>query len=109
VISIYFMAALLLSAAAFLHTRSIDPELRPQSPMTDAIWRIISRVTHLAWMGLIVWGGFELHWTQPVAAFIGSLAVNAVIARLRPLPVWPGLSMLMAAAGFAAAARVVFG
>ena len=29
--------------------------------------------------------------------------------RVRPMPIWPGLSMLLGAVGFAAASRVVFG
>lgn len=107
--SLYFMAMLLLSAAAFIHSRATEPELRPESPMTDAVWRIISHACLAAWLALIVWGALRLHWTQPLSGVIGSLGVNAIIMRVRPMPIWPGLSMLLGAAGFAAASRAVFG
>jgi hypothetical protein len=107
--SSYFVALLLLSAAAFIHSRAEDPELRPASPMTDAIWRIMSHACLMAWVALIVWGALKLHWSQPVSGVIGSLGVNALIMRLRPLPIFPGISMLFAASGVAAATRAVFG
>ena len=59
-----------------------------------------------------LWPGLDqiaISLRDVVAAFIGSIAVNAFIAYRGPRPAWPGLSMLLAAVGFGLAATAVWG
>ena len=99
--SFYFFAMLLLSGAAFIQSKSAAPELRPASVQADYAWRLLGKATFAAWLALIVWGAFTLHWSQPVAGVLGSLGFNAFLARRGPRPFWPGLSMLCGVAGLA--------
>ncbi|MBR0654826.1 multidrug DMT transporter permease [Plastoroseomonas arctica] len=104
----YFFAVLLLSGAAFIQSKSSAPELRPESPLANTAWRLLGKACFVAWLALIIWGALRLHWSQPLAAVVGSLAFNAFLARLGPRPFWPGLSMLCGVAGLALAGFTVF-
>lgn len=97
--SAYFLAVLLLSGAAFIHSKSAAPELRPAAPLADRLWRWLGRACFWAWLGLLVWGAVRLHWSQPLAGLLGSLGFNALLARIGPRPIWPGLSMLCGTVG----------
>ena len=105
--STYFMAMMLLSGGSFIHTRSGAPEMRPASATSDMVWRVLGKVSLWAWIGLIVYGFARFHWSQPVAAVMASLAVNALIAARGPRRTWPMLSYLFCTVGLAAGAVVV--
>jgi hypothetical protein len=105
----YFLAMMLLSGGAFIHSKSGAPEMRPASAASDMVWRILGRVSLWAWFGLIVLGFVRFHWSQPVAAVLASLAVNALIAARGPRRTWPMLSYLFCTLGLAAGAMVVLG
>lgn len=97
--SLYFLAMMLLSGGSFIRTRSGAPEMRPASAASDIVWGVIARAAFWMWLGLIIWGFLHYHWSQPVAAVMMSLAVNALIAVRGPMRSWPGLSLLFCAAG----------
>lgn len=105
--STYFMAMMLLSGGSFIRTRSGAPEMRPASAASDMVWGILAKAAFWAWLGLIVYGFYRFHWSQPVAAVMASLAVNALIAMRGPRRTWPMLSYLFCTVGLAAAAVVV--
>ena len=99
------IAALLLSVAAYIHTRSADPRMRPENPVADLVWRGLSFAALLGWGALIVRGYVEGHWADATAALLGSFALNWYFGHYRgPKPAWPGLSMLFAVAGLGLAA-----
>lgn len=97
----------LLSIGAFIHSKSPAPEMRPASPVASKFWHWLSRAALITWIGLIVWGFRELHWSQPVAAVMVSLVGNGVIAMRGPRNAWPMLSMLFCLLGLAAAAIIL--
>ena len=107
VVTLYYAAMVLLSIGAFIHSKSPAPEMRPASEAASEFWRWLARATLIAWVALIVWGFRELHWSQPVAATMVSLAANGVIAMRGPRDAWPMLSMLFCALGLAAAAIIL--
>ena len=98
------IAALLLSVAAYIHTRSTDPAMRPASPLADLFWRGLSFVALIAWGALIVRGFARAHWADATAALLGSFALNWYIGHRGPRPTWPGLSMLFGMVGLGLAA-----
>ncbi|NKC32182.1 hypothetical protein [Falsiroseomonas selenitidurans] len=97
--SAFFVAALLLSVAAYLHTSSTRPEMRPAHPLIDLLWRVLSFAALLAWAGLLLRGFYERHWSDAVAALLGSFAVNWWFGHRGPKPAWPAVSMLFAVSG----------
>jgi hypothetical protein len=103
----YILPMLLLSGAAFIHSESAAPELRPSSHAADGAWKILGKASSYAWIALLVWGALRLPWWQPLAAFLGSLAVNALIAQRGPRAAWPGLSMVLAVVGLGLAGWAV--
>lgn len=105
--SYYFMAMMLLSAGSFIRSRSAAPEMRPASQVGDLVWSLAARAAFLMWLALIVWGFVHYHWSQPVAAVMVSLAVNALIAMRGPMRTWPGLSLLFCVAGLLSAAAAL--
>ncbi|WP_198373362.1 multidrug DMT transporter permease [Roseomonas rosulenta] len=105
--STYFMATMLLSGGSFIRSRSAAPEMRPASAASDMVWGILARLSLLSWIGLMIFGFVYFHWSQPVAAVMASLAVNALIAARGPRRTWPMLSYLFCTAGLAAGAVVV--
>ncbi|CAH0219489.1 multidrug DMT transporter permease [Roseomonas sp. CECT 9278] len=105
--STYFMAMMLLSGGSFIRTKSNAPEMRPASAASDMVWGLLAKAALWSWLGLIVYGFYRFHWSQPVAAVLASLAVNALIAIRGPRRTWPMLSYLFCAVGLAAAAVVV--
>lgn len=107
--SLYFLAMLLLSGAAFIQSKSDAPELRPESQASDRVWRLLGKACFAAWLALIVWGALTLHWSQPLAGVVGSLGFNIFLARLGPRPFWPGLSMLCGVAGLALTGFMLLG
>jgi hypothetical protein len=98
------IAALLLSVAAYIHTRSADPRMRPANPFADLAWRGLSFVALIVWGALIVRGFYDRHWSDAAAALLGSFALNWYIGFRGPRPTWPGLSMLFAVVGLGLAA-----
>lgn len=106
-VTLYFTAMVLLSIGAFIHSKSPAPEMRPASEAASEAWRWLARATLVAWMALIVWGFRELHWSQPIAAVMLSLAGNGIIAMRGPRNAWPMLSMLFCMLGLAAAAIIL--
>jgi hypothetical protein len=105
--STYFMAMMLLSGGSFIRNKSGAPEMRPASAASDMIWGLLARAAFLMWLGLIVYGFFRFHWSQPVAAVLASLAVNALIAVRGPRRTWPMLSYLFCTVGLAAGTVVL--
>lgn len=97
--STYFLAMMLLSGGSFIRDRSAAPEMRPASYASDLVWTWVARAAFWMWIALMVWGFVHYHWSQPVAAIMMSLAVNALIAMRGPMRSWPGLSLLFCAAG----------
>lgn len=97
--SAFFLAALLLSVAAFLHTSSPRPEMRPDNALIDLLWRALAFAALLAWVGLILRGFYMRHWSDATAALLGSFAVNWWFGHRGPKPTWPLLSMLFATVG----------
>lgn len=102
----YFLAMLLLSAGSFIRTRSAAPEMRPASAASDMVWGLAARAAFWMWLALIVWGFLRYHWSQPMAAVLVSLAINALIAMRGPMRTWPGLSLTFCAAGLMSGAVV---
>ncbi len=107
-VTLYYTAMVLLSIGAFIQSKSPAPEMRPASEAASTFWVWLSRAALVTWIGLIVWGFRELHWSQPVAAVMVSLVGNAVIAMRGPRDAWPMLSMLFCLLGLAAAAIILF-
>lgn len=97
--SMYFLAMVLLSAGSFIRARSAAPEMRPASAAADLIWSLTAKAAFWMWLALIVWGFMTQHWSQPVAAVMVSLGVNALIASRGPMRTWPGISLMFCAAG----------
>ncbi|MGG5821529.1 hypothetical protein [Falsiroseomonas sp. HW251] len=94
------IAALLCSVAAYLHTQSNRPEMRPANPYSDLAWRGLAFAALIAWGALIVRGYVKGHWADATAALLGSFAINWYFGHYRgPRPTWPGLSMLFAVVG----------
>jgi len=108
-VQLYFLALLLLSGGAFIHTQSTVPELRPANDAADEAWRWLARAALLAWVVMLAWGFWRLHWSQPVSALLGSLAVNAFLGWRGPRPAWPGLSMAMCGLGLLLSGYLVLG
>jgi uncharacterized membrane protein AbrB (regulator of aidB expression) len=98
------IAALLLSVAAYIHTSSADPRMRPESPAADLAWRGLSLAALVTWGALIVRGFYAFPWSEALAALLGSVALNWYIGHRGPRPTWPGLSMLFAVVGLGLAA-----
>jgi hypothetical protein len=107
--STYFMAMMLLSGGSFIQDKSGAPEMRPASAASDMVWRWLGRAAFWMWLGLIVYGFYRFHWSQPVSAVIFSLAVNALIAWRGPRQTWPMLSYLFCIVGLIAAAFLLLG
>ncbi|WP_137178423.1 multidrug DMT transporter permease [Roseomonas sp. AR75] len=99
-----FLAALLCSVAAYIHTRSADPRMRPASPLSDLAWRVLSYASLIAWGALVMRAFAFSHWSDGVAMLLGSFAANWYFNHRGPRPAWPGLSMLFAVVGLALAA-----
>jgi len=93
------LAALLLSVAAYIHTRSAHPSMRPDNPIADLLWRGLSFAALITWGVLIVRGFAKGEWADASAALIGSIALNWYFGHRGPRPTWPGLSMLFGVAG----------
>jgi hypothetical protein len=98
------LAALLLSVAAYIHTRSAHPSMRPDNPIADLLWRGLSFAALITWGVLIVRGFAGGKWADASAALIGSIALNWYFGHRGPRPTWPGLSMLFGVAGLGLAA-----
>ena len=107
--STYFMAMMLLSAGSFIHTRSLAPEMRPASAASDMIWRWTATAAFWSWLGLGAWGLWTMHWSQPIAAVLASLAVNAVIGLRGPMRTWPSLSLMFCVAGLLSGLSAILG
>lgn len=93
------VAALLLSVAAYIHTRSAAPEMRPEHPAIDLLWRGLSLVALVVWGAVIVREFSESRWAEGVFALGGSFLANMYISHRGPRPTWPALSMGFAVIG----------
>lgn len=98
-VSLYFIAAVLLSVAAVIEARCATPALRPPAEAADRGFRILGRTAFAFWLVLLAWGAWKLPWSQPVAALVGSLAANALVVGAGARPYWPGASMGLALVG----------
>lgn len=98
------LATLLLSVAAYIHTRSADPRMRPENPVADLAWRGLSLLALITWGVLIVRAFYTSHWGNGVAALLGSFALNWYFGHRGPRVTWPGLSMFFAVVGLGLAA-----
>ena len=98
----FLPALILLSGAAFIHSRSNVLELRPESEAADTVWKYLALLALWLWMGLLVWGLVMRPWTQVAIGFVLSLAFNLLLALRGPRPAWPGLSMVSAVLGIGA-------
>ena len=99
------LAALLLSVAAYIHTNSRDPRMRPAHPLADLFWRCLSFAALFIWGALIVRLFYVGQWANGLAALLGSFALNWYFGHHRgPRPTWPGLSMLFGVVGLVLAA-----
>ena len=107
--TIYFVAMVLLSAGAFIHSKSEAPEMRPADPRSDQAWRWLGKASFAFWVFLLLWGAWTLHWSQPLAGLLFSLGFNAFIAVRGPRAAWPMLSMMFCGAGLLAGALAVWG
>src|SRR6478609_523018 len=96
---IYFIALVLLSLAGVIEARSSTPGLRPSAAAADRAFRILGRSAFAFWLVLLVWGFWTLHWTQPVAGLVVSLAANALMVQSGARPYWPGLAMALSLVG----------
>jgi hypothetical protein len=99
-----FIAALLLSVAAFIHTRSADPGMRPENAVADLAWRGLAFAALVTWAVLILRGFYDRHWADALAMLLFSFTANWYINHRGPKPTWPGLSMLFAVVGLGLAA-----
>jgi len=106
---LYFMTACILAVAAVIEVRSTTPGLRPSYPPAERAFFYLGRGACLAWLALLAWGFWALHWTQPLAALMGSLAINAVVVHVGARPHWPGASMGLALLGFALTGLIAYG
>ncbi|MBD0272747.1 MAG: multidrug DMT transporter permease [Acetobacteraceae bacterium] len=97
--SLYFATVVLLSVAAVIEARCATPALRPEAEAADRGFRILGRTAFAFWLVLLAWGAWKLPWWQPAAAFIGSLAANALVVAAGARSYWPGLSMGLALLG----------
>jgi hypothetical protein len=98
------LAALLLSVAAYIHTRSSLPTMRPGHPLADLFWRGLSFVALVGWGAMVAKLFMQSHWSTGLAALLGSFAVNWYFGYRGPRPTWPGLSMLFGVVGLGLAA-----
>jgi hypothetical protein len=97
---VFILAALLCSVASYLHTLSRDPSMRPENPVMDLAWRGIALAALVGWGAMVVRGFVQFHWTDGLAALLGSIALNWYFGHYRgPKPTWPGLSMLFGVVG----------
>jgi hypothetical protein len=102
--SAFFLSALLLSVAAYIHTRSEDPVMRPAHPIADLFWRGLSYLALAVWALMILRGFYTKHWADALAALLGSFAVNWWFGHRGPKPTWPGISMMFGVVGLGLAA-----
>lgn len=98
------LAALFCSIAAYIHTRSAHPSMRPENPLADLAWRGLSFAALIAWGALVMRAFVQAHWADATAALLGSFALNWYFGWRGPRPTWPGLSMLFAVVGLGLAA-----
>ena len=101
------IAALLCSVAAYIHTRSAHPSMRPENPLADLAWRGLAFAALIAWGALVVRGFVMGQWANATAALLGSFALNWYFGHRGPKPTWPGLSMLFAVVGLGLGAYAV--
>ena len=92
-------ALLAISLAGVIEARCSTPGLRPEAAPADRAFRILGRSAFAFWLVLLAWGVLNLHWTQPLAGLLGSLAANALLVSGGARPYWPGLSMGLSLAG----------
>ena len=100
----WILAALLLSVAAYIHTRSAHPSMRPENAVADLAWRGLAMASLIGWGVLVVRGFYLGQWANATATLLGSFALNWYFGHRGPRPTWPGLSMLFAVVGLGLAA-----
>lgn len=93
------VAALLLSVAAYIHTRSTTPAMRPEFAAIDLLWRGLALASLVVWGAVIVREFAAQRWAGGVVALLGSFLANAYISHRGPKPTWPALSMGFAVIG----------
>ncbi|WP_424810372.1 hypothetical protein [Roseococcus sp. YIM B11640] len=106
--NIYFAAIILLGIAGMIENRCSTPALRPEYPPADRAFRLLGRISFLFWAVLLFFGFWKLEWWQPVAALLGSLAVNALVVQNGVRPWWPGLAMGLALVGLGLTSKIFF-
>jgi hypothetical protein len=97
---VFILAALLCSVAAYIHTLSRHPSMRPENPLMDQLWRVIALTALVAWGALVMRGFVDFAWSDGLAALFGSAALNWYFGHYRgPKVTWPALSMLFGVVG----------
>ena len=96
---VYFIALVVLSLAGVIEARCSTPGLRPSAHAADSAFKIFGRSAFVFWLVLLGWGFWTLHWTQPVAGLVASLAANALLVQSGAKPYWPGLAMALSMTG----------
>ena len=104
---LYFIALVLLALAGVIEARCSTPGLRPEAAAADRAFKIFGRSAFAFWLVLLAWGFWKLHWTQPVAGLVASLAANALLVQSGARPYWPGLAMVLAVGGLFLTALVM--
>ncbi|SDC25124.1 hypothetical protein [Belnapia rosea] len=97
--SVYIIALICLSLAGVIEARSTTPGLRPVAAAADRAFHIFGRSAFAFWLVLLAWGSWNLHWSQPLAGLVASLAANALVVQSGARPYWPGLAMGLSLAG----------
>ncbi|MBL6458606.1 hypothetical protein JMJ55_25025 [Belnapia sp. T6] len=97
--SVYFIALTCLSLAGVIEARCSTPGLRPRAAAASNAFHIFGRSAFAFWLVLLGWGFWTMHWTQPVAGLVASLAANALLVQSGARPYWPGLGMGLSLVG----------
>lgn len=95
----YFIAAMMLSVAAYLHTVSGKLGLRLANPVAEVLWRLVSITALGVWAVMILRGFMFRHWSEPTAALLASFGMNWWFGHRGPKPGWPLVSLIFALVG----------
>jgi hypothetical protein len=106
--NLYFLAMLCLGMAGMIENRCSTPGLRPEYAPADRAFGLLGRFSFSMWVALIIFGFWKLHWLQPVAAIVGSLAANTLLVANGARTWWPAASMGLALLGLGMTSKLFF-